>query len=51
MRVLFFLTAITIMAAWYGWYIRPGNKTLSNQIFMVSGIVGSLLVLGFLRLL
>lgn len=49
MRFLFFITAITIMAAWYGWYIRPGNPTLSNQIFMVTSIVGLLLVLAFFR--
>lgn len=51
MRLLFFLTAITVMALWYAWYIRPGNRTRSNQILMVSGIVAVLLALGFLRLL
>ncbi len=52
MRLLFVLTASTVIAAWFVWFfVRPKHPLRAKQLFIALGMIAALLIGGFIRLL
>ncbi|EHQ53211.1 MULTISPECIES: hypothetical protein [Ectothiorhodospira] len=50
MRFLFFLFVVILLMLWAAYFSRPGNRKLSNALYITAGIMGVLFVAGYLRL-
>ncbi|WP_018138462.1 MULTISPECIES: hypothetical protein [unclassified Thioalkalivibrio] len=50
MRFLFFFFVLILLALWAAFFSRPNNPTLSNWLYVLSGVLAVLFLIGYLRL-
>ncbi len=50
MRFLFFFVVLIILALWAAYFSRPGNRKLSNTLYIIAGVLSMLFLIGYLRL-
>lgn len=50
MRYLFFLFVVILLLLWAAFFSRPGNRRVSNGLYIVAAVLGVLFVAGYLRL-
>lgn len=50
MRFLFFFFVVIILALWAAYFSRPGNRKLSNTLYIIAGVLSLLFLIGYLRL-
>ncbi|SEP67102.1 hypothetical protein SAMN05421693_10328 [Ectothiorhodospira magna] len=48
-RFLFFLFVVILLMLWAAYFSRPGNRTLSNALYIAAAVMGVLFVAGYLR--
>ena len=50
MRFLFFFFVLILLVLWAAFFSRPNNRTLSNWLYVVAGVLTVLFLIGWLRL-
>ena len=50
MRFLFFFFVLILLALWAAFFSRPNNRTLSNWLYVIAGVLTVLFLIGWLRL-
>lgn len=50
MRFLFFFVVVIILVLWGAYFSRPGNRKLSNTLYIIAGVLSLLFLIGYLRL-
>jgi len=49
-RFLFFFFVLILLALWAAFFSRPNNRTLSNWLYVIAGVLTVLFLIGWLRL-